>query len=176
MSVEVNNRLKALKCNSLPHGSQCAPLVDEHTPERDKVGWEYLYLSLVVSYDAPSIVVLDRPTAPMEAPSTGDNMHRRQQDLIIDDPPTTLKRSRSASNSSIRKEKASNEQDQELGRVEKDEDEDHNVSQMRREVIYQRLRPFILGGLAALILGWWISSTILEATRHRWYVHVIRIY
>ncbi len=112
----------------------------------------------------------------MEAPSTGDNMHRRQQDLIIDDPPTTLKRSRSASNSSIRKEKASNEQDQELGRVEKDEDEDHNVSQMRREVIYQRLRPFISRRSRSLDIGLVDIFTILEATRHRWYVHVIRIY
>ena len=31
-----------------------------------------------------------------------------------------------------------------------------------------KYRPFILGGLALLILGWWISATILEATRHRW--------
>lgn len=35
---------------------------------------------------------------------------------------------------------------------------------------YQRLRPFILAGLAMLILGWWISSIVLPATRHRWYV------
>ena len=35
---------------------------------------------------------------------------------------------------------------------------------------YARLRPFILGGLALLILGWWISSIVLPATRHRWFV------
>ena len=34
---------------------------------------------------------------------------------------------------------------------------------------YKRLRPFILAGLALLILGWWISSIVLPATRHRWY-------
>ncbi|KAG8917113.1 hypothetical protein FRC00_014022, partial [Tulasnella sp. 408] len=33
--------------------------------------------------------------------------------------------------------------------------------------LYPRLRPFILAGLALLILGWWISATILPATRHR---------
>ncbi|KZV69356.1 H+/nucleoside cotransporter [Peniophora sp. CONT] len=36
---------------------------------------------------------------------------------------------------------------------------------------HQRLvRPFVLFALAATILGWWISSTILPATRHRWIV------
>ena len=35
---------------------------------------------------------------------------------------------------------------------------------------YERLRPFILIGLALLILGWWISSTVLPATRYRWFV------
>ncbi|KAI0062830.1 H+/nucleoside cotransporter [Artomyces pyxidatus] len=32
------------------------------------------------------------------------------------------------------------------------------------------LKRVFLAGLAALILGWWISSTILPATRHRWIV------
>ena len=40
----------------------------------------------------------------------------------------------------------------------------------RRHEVYQKLRPFILAGLALVILGWWISATVLEATRHRWYV------
>jgi len=35
---------------------------------------------------------------------------------------------------------------------------------------YQRLRPFILVGIALVILGWWISSIVLPATRHRWCV------
>jgi len=35
---------------------------------------------------------------------------------------------------------------------------------------YERLRPFILVGVALVILGWWISSIVLPATRHRWYV------
>lgn len=35
---------------------------------------------------------------------------------------------------------------------------------------YRRFRPYILAGSILVILGWWISSTILPATRHRWYV------
>lgn len=38
---------------------------------------------------------------------------------------------------------------------------------------YARFRPYILGGIAAAILGWWISATVLPATRHRWYVFTI---
>ena len=33
---------------------------------------------------------------------------------------------------------------------------------------YKRLRPFILVGIALVILAWWISSIVLPATRHRW--------
>lgn len=40
----------------------------------------------------------------------------------------------------------------------------------RRQHFYKRYRPVILGLVAAVILGWWISSTILTATRHRWYL------
>ena len=35
------------------------------------------------------------------------------------------------------------------------------------------VRVVSLVGLALLILGWWISSTILHATRHRWVVQTI---
>lgn len=35
---------------------------------------------------------------------------------------------------------------------------------------YEKYRPFMLAGLALLILGWWISATILKTTRHRWFV------
>ncbi|PCH43887.1 hypothetical protein WOLCODRAFT_26274 [Wolfiporia cocos MD-104 SS10] len=37
-------------------------------------------------------------------------------------------------------------------------------------VPYAKLRPLILLALAGAILGWWITSTILPATRHRWVV------
>ncbi|TFK75343.1 hypothetical protein BDN72DRAFT_787275 [Pluteus cervinus] len=39
--------------------------------------------------------------------------------------------------------------------------------------IYRKLRPFILGLVATVILGWWISSIVLEATRHRWIVQTV---
>ena len=49
-----------------------------------------------------------------------------------------------------------------------DEDEIEIKSNDNRSNFYTKYRPFILGGLAALILGWWISATILPETRHRW--------
>ncbi|KAF9453969.1 hypothetical protein P691DRAFT_770974 [Macrolepiota fuliginosa MF-IS2] len=38
---------------------------------------------------------------------------------------------------------------------------------------YKKFRPYILFGLAAVILGWWISATVLPATRHRWIVQTL---
>ncbi|KAI0779999.1 Na+ dependent nucleoside transporter C-terminus-domain-containing protein [Fomes fomentarius] len=46
--------------------------------------------------------------------------------------------------------------------------EQEDVSNLTK--VYRRFRPFVLAGIAAVILGWWISSTVLEATRHRWIV------
>ena len=37
-----------------------------------------------------------------------------------------------------------------------------------RTKLTRKYRVVVLGALSALILGWWISSTVLEATRHRW--------
>ncbi|KAI0656588.1 H+/nucleoside cotransporter [Cubamyces menziesii] len=48
-----------------------------------------------------------------------------------------------------------------------DEDEE-DMSTLTK--LYRRGRPFVLVALAALILGWWVSSTVLKATRHRWIV------
>lgn len=50
------------------------------------------------------------------------------------------------------------------------DEEEAEVAQERRHTLYTRFRPFILGGLGLLILAWWISATVLQATRHRWYV------
>jgi CNT family concentrative nucleoside transporter len=40
----------------------------------------------------------------------------------------------------------------------------------RNRSLVRRLRLF---ALAALILGWWISATVLPATRHRWIVQTL---
>ncbi|KAF8197985.1 H+/nucleoside cotransporter [Pholiota molesta] len=40
-------------------------------------------------------------------------------------------------------------------------------------VIYAKMRPYLLTGLALVILGWWISATIMHATRHRWIVQTL---
>ncbi|KAJ7124936.1 Na+ dependent nucleoside transporter C-terminus-domain-containing protein [Mycena epipterygia] len=51
--------------------------------------------------------------------------------------------------------------------------EDVEAARTRRQNLYHKGRPFILVGLALLILAWWISSTILKATRHRWIVQTL---
>lgn len=38
---------------------------------------------------------------------------------------------------------------------------------------YARFRPVILGLVAAVILGWWISSIVVTATRKRWIVQTV---
>ncbi|KAJ3759667.1 Na+ dependent nucleoside transporter C-terminus-domain-containing protein [Lentinula raphanica] len=51
------------------------------------------------------------------------------------------------------------------------EEPDEEVS--RSTLLYQRYRPFILAAVAAVIIGWWISATVLKATRHRWIVQTL---
>jgi len=50
------------------------------------------------------------------------------------------------------------------------EEADIEADKEKKHRVYLRFRPFILCGLALLILGWWISATVLPATRHRWCV------
>ena len=45
---------------------------------------------------------------------------------------------------------------------------ERDVSALTR--LAHQYRVVVLLALAAAILGWWISSTVLTATRHRWYV------
>ncbi|PFH52021.1 hypothetical protein AMATHDRAFT_74522 [Amanita thiersii Skay4041] len=51
--------------------------------------------------------------------------------------------------------------------------ESQDIRKERRRALYKKYRPFILGALAAVILGWWISATVLKATRHRWIVQTL---
>ena len=46
------------------------------------------------------------------------------------------------------------------------EEDEEDVSGLTR--LYRRFRPLVLALLAAVILGWWVSATVLKATRHRW--------
>ena len=48
--------------------------------------------------------------------------------------------------------------------------EDSKEEEARESESNKKLRTVFLIGLAALIFGWWISSTILKATRGRWQV------
>ncbi|KAH9477760.1 Solute carrier family 28 member 3 [Psilocybe cubensis] len=49
-----------------------------------------------------------------------------------------------------------------------DDDDDEN-----KPTLYTKYRPYILTAFALVILGWWISATVLEATRHRWIVQTV---
>jgi len=48
------------------------------------------------------------------------------------------------------------------------DDEEAAIKKERRRRLWQQARPVVLAGLALTILGWWISATVLKATRHRW--------
>jgi hypothetical protein len=50
------------------------------------------------------------------------------------------------------------------------EEEEIEQEKAKQASIWRKIRPFALTGLALLILGWWISATILPGTRNRWYV------
>lgn len=50
------------------------------------------------------------------------------------------------------------------------EEADIEADRKKQTGIWRRIRPFFLTALALLILGWWISATVLPATRHRWCV------
>ncbi|KAJ6603122.1 Na+ dependent nucleoside transporter C-terminus-domain-containing protein [Mycena sp. CBHHK59/15] len=51
--------------------------------------------------------------------------------------------------------------------------EDVEAARARRHALSTKFRPFILGGLALLIFAWWVSATVLKATRHRWIVQTL---
>lgn len=53
------------------------------------------------------------------------------------------------------------------GDLESSEEKDEGTQ--ANSTFNKRLRVVVLFALAALILGWWISSTILTATRGQWY-------
>jgi len=52
------------------------------------------------------------------------------------------------------------------------EPERQSEEERKESRFYAKYRPFILTALALVILGWWISSIVLKATRHRWCVMI----
>ncbi|TDL19391.1 hypothetical protein BD410DRAFT_876591 [Rickenella mellea] len=53
------------------------------------------------------------------------------------------------------------------------DDEEIAEDSVENSDFYTRVRPYILTGVVLVILGWWISATVLNATRHRWIVQTI---
>jgi len=48
-------------------------------------------------------------------------------------------------------------------------DLEENSPGIQQDILFtEKYRAYILAALAAVVLGWWISATVLEATRHRW--------
>jgi CNT family concentrative nucleoside transporter len=52
-------------------------------------------------------------------------------------------------------------------------DEDIEEARVKRALFWAKYRPLILAGVAVVIFGWWVSATILKATRHRWIVQTL---
>ncbi|TDL26041.1 hypothetical protein BD410DRAFT_784065 [Rickenella mellea] len=84
----------------------------------------------------------------------------------------TVQRKASTSSDPDSVEKTLKGQDTVTTRIQHDEEE---IAEEKsdRSAFYARARPYILTGVALVILGWWISATILKATRHRWIVQTI---
>ena len=80
-----------------------------------------------------------------------------------------VERKPSTSDSSSVHKQTTNPAEVEKGTLQEDAEETKEHSWTS----YERLRPFILVGIALVILGWWISSIVLPATRHRWFVFQI---
>jgi len=81
---------------------------------------------------------------------------------------SSVRRAPSSSSAST-KEKKTEDPEQNVY-VEKDvEESELKVTQSKTT----KFRPYLLAALALLILGWWISSTVLKATRHRWIVQTL---
>lgn len=71
-----------------------------------------------------------------------------------------------------RSSSSSHSQEQNVAKVlNAKEEADIEATRHRRAELYRKIRPFFLTALALVILGWWISATVLPATRHRWYFH-----
>ena len=105
------------------------------------------------------------PVNPAPAgPTLASGLHSRRLDVAKNDYPPDNKLSQGlASASSLHSaEKQDGFVPEHVAGAEAADSEEHGES------IYRKYRPFILGTLALLILGWWISATILPTTRHRW--------
>lgn len=76
------------------------------------------------------------------------------------------------SDDSIAKEKRAPDSDAEaqLAKEVAQDDAEVEEAKARNHMWYKRMRVVILLATAATVLGWWICSTILPATRHRWIV------
>ncbi|EIW83305.1 hypothetical protein CONPUDRAFT_164267 [Coniophora puteana RWD-64-598 SS2] len=78
---------------------------------------------------------------------------------------------RKPSGSSYSKEKEKHPADVEENNGSPEDEEESKTGKM--DALRKKMRVIVLVALAALVLGWWISATILKATRGRWLVQTI---
>lgn len=87
------------------------------------------------------------------------------------EPQTVVRSTSRTSSTSLSKEKVPDPETQVAKDVSSDsaylaDDADDRPSFL--DSAYRKHRPFFLAALALVILGWWVSSIVLKATRHRW--------
>ncbi|KAG7446453.1 uncharacterized protein BT62DRAFT_931886 [Guyanagaster necrorhizus] len=99
------------------------------------------------------------------ADTQATEVHPYASPLITSDQ-TAIRRKTTSSSMSFDEKKHHAAKDPEVV-TPKEKEEDETTT------FYQRFRPFILGAVAIVILGWWISATVLKATRHRWIVQTL---
>ena len=117
-------------------------------------------LRVSASHQAPSLSSPPPPLTSGQVTMSAVQVESAQQDIVerkqsISDSSSVLKRTTA--------DEAATGEPQEVV----EDDKGHSWTS------YERLRPYILVGLALLILAWWISSIVLPATRHRWFVFPI---
>ncbi|KAI0093471.1 Na+ dependent nucleoside transporter C-terminus-domain-containing protein [Irpex rosettiformis] len=101
-------------------------------------------------------------------------MDQKQATVDLEAVPRPLVRKTSkVSSSSGDPEKNVVDHDVEVAREVAHDEEDIAEGDARKHAFYKKLRPVIHISLALLILGWWISATVLKATRHRWIVQTL---
>lgn len=90
-------------------------------------------------------------------------------DLEAAPQPSLARRDSKVSGSSSELDKNVVDHDVEVAKERAHDEEEIAEEDAKKHAAYKKLRPLIHVGLALLILGWWISATILKDTRHRWY-------
>ncbi|KAI0693028.1 H+/nucleoside cotransporter [Cytidiella melzeri] len=92
------------------------------------------------------------------------------QEPVLESTPHVTRKPSKSSTSSNQLEKNVVDHDAEVAREVSHDEAEIQEEDATTHARYRKLRPLIHAALVLLILAWWISSTVLESTRHRWIV------